>query len=46
MLVFLSIFKTYDDKLYEDAVKYFGKSYVENRSKAEVIKEYLKEDKF
>lgn len=40
------IFKTYDDKLYEEAVKYFGKSYVKNRSKAEVIEEYLKEDKF
>lgn len=39
------VFKTSDDRIYEEAVKYFGKAYVKNRSKAEVIEEYLHEDK-
>lgn len=38
-------FKTENDRLYDEAVKYFGTKYVKNRSKADVIEEYLKEDK-
>ena len=38
-------FKTENDRLYDEAVKYFGIKYVKNRSKAAVIEEYLKEDK-
>ena len=37
--------KTEKDRLYEEAVKYYGKYYVKNWSKADVIEEYLKEDK-
>ena len=36
-------YKTETDRLYEEAVKYFGKAYVKNRFKNEVVEEYLKE---
>lgn len=39
------VFKTETDRLYEEAVKYYGKHYVKNRSKADVVDEYLNEDK-
>lgn len=38
------VYRTPDDKLYDEAVKYFGKSYVKHRSKDDVIEEYLCED--
>ena len=38
------IFKTEHDRLYEEATKYFGKSYVKYRDKASVVEEYLEED--
>lgn len=36
-------FKTDYDRLYDEAVKYFGKYYVKNRNKYDVIDEYLNE---
>ncbi len=38
------VYKTENDRLYEEAVKYFGKSYVKYRDKASVIEEYLDEE--
>ena len=37
------VYKNPDDKLYEEAVKYFGKSYSKGISKHDLIDEYLKE---
>ena len=38
------VFKTPDDKLYEEAVRYFGKSYSKGFDKYDLIDEYLKEN--
>ena len=37
-------FKTEQDRLYEEATKYFGKAYVKYRDKASVVEEYLEEE--
>lgn len=37
------VFKTSKDRLYEEAVKYFGESTVRYRSKDSVIDDYLRE---
>lgn len=37
-------FKTEQDRLYEEATKYFGKSYVKYKDKSTVVEEYLEED--
>lgn len=34
-----------DDRIYEEAVKHYGKSYVKNKDKADVVDEYLNEEK-
>ena len=39
------LFKTSTDRIYDEAVKYYGKHYTKNRSKAEVVEEYLNEEK-
>ena len=39
------VFKTENDRLYEEAVKYFGKSYSKGINKYDLIEEYLKEDR-
>lgn len=38
------IFKTEQDRLYEEAIKYFGKLHVKYRDKASVVEEYLEEE--
>ena len=40
-----SFLKTSTDRIYDEAVKYYGKHYTKNRSKAEVVEEYLNEEK-
>ena len=39
------LFKSTSNKLYDEASKFYGKNYIKNRSKIDVVDEYLEQDK-